>query len=95
MGAWLRERWLALAAGVLLWGAVALAATLYANQRDISPWHRVVTWDEWLVAIGLLVCIVVPRRLAGWMGMLPWALLVVFALDLLTRAVLGLGWVPF
>ena len=104
---WFRRRWIALAAGVLLWGAVAVAAILYANRLGLSPWHRVVTWDEWLVALGLLVRIAVPifrksemkderaQRVVGWVGEFTGALLVVFALDLMTRALLGLGWEPF
>lgn len=104
---WMRERWLAWAAGVLLWIAVAGAATAYSRSHGLNAWQQVVTWDEWLVAVGLLPRVLIPifqknemkdpaaRRVVGWVGDFSWALLVVFLLDLIARAVLGLGWEPF
>ncbi|HWH69233.1 MAG TPA: hypothetical protein VNT26_07595 [Candidatus Sulfotelmatobacter sp.] len=104
---WLKERWPALTAGLLLWVLLAAGATLYASQQGGDVWQQIVTWDEWAVALGLLVRFLIPifrksevvdkrgRRVIGWLGDMTWALAVVFALDLLARAVLGLGWEPF
>ncbi|HWI50949.1 MAG TPA: hypothetical protein VNT01_02245 [Symbiobacteriaceae bacterium] len=104
---WLRERWPAWAAGVVAWLAVAAGAAVYAGRSGAPIWPVAVTWAEWLVALGLLARLVVPifrksevvsrqgRRVVGWLGDMTWALLVLFLLDLATRALLGLGWEPF
>lgn len=104
---WLKERWPVWAAGVLLWVLLAAGATIYATTNSLNVWEQIVTWDEWAVAIGLLIRFLVPifrrsevvsRRgqwFVGLMGDMTWALAVVFLLDLLTRAVLGLGYEPF
>jgi len=104
---WLKERWSAWVAGVGLWAALAVGATVYANQKGLDAWQQIVTWDEWAVALGLIVRFLIPifrksevvdrrgRRFIGWLGDMTWALAVVFALDLASRAFLGLGWDPF
>jgi hypothetical protein len=87
--------------------AIAAIAVPYALWRGLPVWPRVVTLDEWVVAIGLLMWVFrsfIPApetvgfgerhkvvRLLHWMKEITWALGFVFVLDLLARAVLGLG----
>jgi hypothetical protein len=104
---WVKERWMAWAAGVLAWVLLALGASAYATSTGLDPWRLTVTWDEWVVAIGLLPRLIVPifrksemvdpvaRRAVAWVGEFTWVLFVIFILDLVARAVLGLGWEPF
>jgi hypothetical protein len=104
---WLRDHRKAWAVGAGLWVVIAAAAVPYALWRGRPVWPQVVTLDEWVVAIGLLmwvfrsfipapetVNIAERHKVVGllwWMKELTWALGFVFVLDLLTRAVLGLG----
>jgi hypothetical protein len=104
---WLKQRWSAWAAGVLAWVVLALGAAAYAGANGLHAWKLIVTWDEWVVAMGLFIRFLVPifrrsemvntsaRRIVGWAGEATWALFVILVLDLVARAVLGLGWQPF
>lgn len=104
---WLRDHRVAWIGGAGLWLLLAAIAVPYAIWRGNPVWRQVVTLDEWAVAIGLLIWmfrnfIPVPEavgiaerprviRTIWWFREITWALGFVFLLDLLTRAVLGLG----
>ncbi|MDF2629771.1 MAG: hypothetical protein K0R39_3602 [Symbiobacteriaceae bacterium] len=104
---WLEERWPAWVAGVLAWVLLALGAAAYASAKGLDTWKLIVTWDEWVVAIGLLPRLAVPifrksemadataRRVVSWAGEFTWVLFVILVLDLVVRATFGLGWEPF
>lgn len=104
---WVKDRWPAWAAGVLAWVLLALGAAAYATSNGLDAWKLVVTWDEWVVAVGLIPRVLVPifrksevadptaRRVVAWFGEFTWVLFVILVLDLVARAVLGLGWEPF
>ncbi len=110
MPAWIRRRTGEMVAGVVLWLALATAGAGSANATGLPVWETIVTWDEWAVSLLLLpqglfwlIAIVrredvanpFVRRLVSGARALAWSALPLFALDLLTRAVLGLGWKPF
>lgn len=96
--------------GAGLWVVVFAGAYVYAGNHGLPLWPTVVTWDEWAVSVGLipagfaaLLGIIrtddlknrTGRRLVALAQRLALPLLVTFGLDLLTRAVMGLGWKPF
>jgi hypothetical protein len=91
----------------LIQGATIAPVARWLGLVEGNAPPRVVTLDEWVVAIGLLMWVFrsfIPApetvgigerhrvvRLLRWMKEITWALGFVFVLDLLTRAVLGLG----
>jgi hypothetical protein len=106
---WTRYGWLALA-GAALWAVVMAAAYVYAGQTGKPVGPTAVTWVEWAVAIGWLPMVFqlvmgilgmsdvehkTGRRVIGTFTSLSFVCLVAFLLDLVTRAVLGLGFEPF
>ncbi|HYG60695.1 MAG TPA: hypothetical protein VD902_21685 [Symbiobacteriaceae bacterium] len=107
---WWQVRWKRVAAGAAVWAAVAVTAALFANASGRPVWPTIVTWDEWLVAIGLLPFLAMwllgirdeedfarpaARRVIRAFLSMGTGMLVVFLLDILTRFVFGLGWKPF
>ncbi|MDB4896111.1 MAG: hypothetical protein JWN15_2373 [Firmicutes bacterium] len=92
--------WIALAAGGGIWAAAA--------GRPVLP--LIVTLDEWVAALFFLAPLLAfmlslgrsesPQaaaqvRFISVAVRLGWAASAVFVLDLITRAIFGLGWKPF
>jgi len=103
-------RWLILVGGVVLWGLLAAGAALFATMKGLPVWPVIVTWDEWVAALVTLPMFVMaalgiftPEEFKGRrtravmraLYLVSPAVAVVFVLDLISRAVLGLGWQPF
>lgn len=99
---------LALGAGAWVLLAAAGAAWAASAGRPLLP--AVVTVDEWAVALLLLPTVVLwafgvvqqdelvrdgARKVIGAARGIGAVAMVIFALDLMTRAVFGLGWKPF
>ncbi|HLN63228.1 MAG TPA: hypothetical protein VK464_16960 [Symbiobacteriaceae bacterium] len=97
-------------AGAGLWAVVFAGAYAYAGKHGLPLWPTVVTWDEWTVAVGLIPAAFAAllgisstddvknrtgRHMVALAQRLGGLLLVTYVLDLLTRAVFGLGWKPF
>jgi hypothetical protein len=84
--------WIALAAGGGIWAAAA--------GRPVLP--LIVTLDEWVAALFFLSLgrserpqATAQDRFISVAVRLRWAASTVFVLDLITRAIFGLGWKPF
>ncbi len=97
-------------AGAGLWALVLAGAYAYATKHGLPLWPTVVTWEEWTVAVGLIPTAFTAllgiistddiknrtgRQMVALAQRLGGLLLVTYVLDLLTRAVFGLGWKPF
>lgn len=107
---WVRSS-VIVALGVLIWATVYFLAALAASRGGLPFWPTVVTWTEWVVAVGMMPKFIalaalgmlsgrdvrnrVAQRVVNNVNTLTLALLVTFALDLVVRGVANLGWEPF
>jgi hypothetical protein len=107
--AWYRRDRLVWMLGPAAWVLLALAGWLHARMTGLPVLPLILTYDEWFAALLLLPSLatlgaaarepehggagVRSRLTLVRMGYVP--ALIVFSLDLLVRALFGLGWEPF
>lgn len=108
LAAWFRSYRLVWMLGPVVWALLALAGLIHARLAGLPVWEVIVTWHEWFAALlWLPLLATIGTTIRGYargrdrsdrpplvsMGYL--LALIVFALDLAVRAILGLGWDPF
>ncbi|HLN61754.1 MAG TPA: hypothetical protein VK464_09400 [Symbiobacteriaceae bacterium] len=99
-----------LALGAGAWALLAAAGAAWAGSAGRPLLQTVVTVDEWAVAVLLLPTVLLwvfgvvqrdelvrdgARKVVGTAWGIGAVAMVIFALDLATRAAFGLGWKPF
>jgi len=83
--------------GLVCWVLCSVAAAVYAAQTESAVLPTLVTWNEWLGALVLIPALfsISAPKVRPAMGMARWIAATVLGLDILVRALFGLGWQPF
>ncbi|MFZ5816896.1 MAG: hypothetical protein ACOY93_16645 [Bacillota bacterium] len=88
-----RQDWLL---GLGAWALLGVGGAVHAHFAQLPALQVIVTWNEWFAALLLLPLLFTGRMRGNPLARKAYAaVLVVFALDLLVRALFGLGWQPF
>lgn len=108
VAAWFRSYRFVWLLGPVVWLLLVLAGWVHARLTGLPALELILTWQEWFVALLLLPYLLTmgttirgPGR-GGDKPVRPSLVsmgyvlaLTVLALDLMTRAIFGVGWAPF